>query len=146
MARSTTRVPEISGSTFSQTTASTPASINSNLQVVQSTTVRPSDDERIETMTKLMKKEKTKAITQFYPDYDYEKTEEENIEEEDRVASPKIKSSSNKVCSSVRPKPLFWFTYLGPIPKPKPKLSDTFGRYRNRYRNHISKGKSSYQS
>ena len=91
MARSTTRVPEISGSTFSQTTASTPAS--SNFQVVQSTTVRPSDDERIETMTKLMKKEKTKAITQFYPDYDYEKTEE------DRVASPKIKSSSNKVCS-----------------------------------------------
>ena len=94
MARSTTRVPEISGSTFSQTTASTPAtSTNSNFQVVQSTTVRPSDDERIETMTKLMKKEKTKAITQFYPDYDYEKTEE------DRVASPKIKSSSNKVCS-----------------------------------------------
>ena len=98
LARSTTRVPEISGSTFSQTTASTPASINSNLQVVQSTTVRPSDDERIETMTKLMKKEKTKAITQFYPDYDYEKTqEEENIKEEDRVASPKIKSNSNKV-------------------------------------------------
>ena len=54
-------------------------------------------------MTKLMKKEKnTKAITQFYPDYDYsEKTkeEEENIKEEDRVASPKIKSNSNKVCS-----------------------------------------------
>ena len=34
---------------------------------------------------------------------------------------------------------------LGPIPKPKPKLADTFGRYRNWYRNHISKGKSSYQ-
>ena len=51
-------------------------------------------------MTTLMKKEKTKAITQFYPDYDYEKTqEEENIKEEDRVASPKIKSNSNKVCS-----------------------------------------------
>ena len=101
LARSTTRVPEISGSTFSQTTASTPASINSDFQVVQSTTVRPSDDERIETMTKLMKKEKnTKAITQFYPDYDYEKTkEEENVDEEVRVASPKIKSNSNKVCS-----------------------------------------------
>ena len=110
MARSTTRVPEISGSTFSQTTASTPASINSDFQVVQSTTVRPSDDERIETMTKLMKKEKTKAITQFYPDYDYEKAEEENIEEEDRVASPKIKSNSNKVCSiQVQPKLLYWF-------------------------------------
>ena len=53
-------------------------------------------------MTKLMKKEKnTKAITQFYPDYDYsEKTkEEENVDEEVRVASPKIKSNSNKVCS-----------------------------------------------
>ena len=34
---------------------------------------------------------------------------------------------------------------FGPIPKPKPKLVDSFGRYRNRYRNHISKGKSSYQ-
>ena len=34
---------------------------------------------------------------------------------------------------------------FGPIPKPIPKLVDTFGRYRNRYRNHISKGKSSYQ-
>ena len=34
---------------------------------------------------------------------------------------------------------------LGPIPKPKPKLADTFGRYRNRYRNHISKGESSYR-
>ena len=35
---------------------------------------------------------------------------------------------------------------LGPIPKPKPKLADTFGRDRNRYRNHISKRKSGYQS
>ena len=35
---------------------------------------------------------------------------------------------------------------FGPIPKPKPKiLVDTFGRYRNRYRNHISKEKSSFQ-
>ena len=38
---------------------------------------------------------------------------------------------------SVRPKPLFWF------------MSDTetepqIGRYRNRYRNHIAKGKFSY--
>ena len=33
---------------------------------------------------------------------------------------------------------------LGPIPKPKPKLADTFGRYRNQYRNHISKGESGY--
>ena len=51
-----------------------------------------------------MKKEKTKAITQFYPDYDYEKTEDENIDEEVRIASPKIKSNSNKVCSIVQPK------------------------------------------
>ena len=34
---------------------------------------------------------------------------------------------------------------LGPIPKPKPKLADTFGRYRNRYRNYILKGESSYR-
>ena len=34
---------------------------------------------------------------------------------------------------------MFWVVYdryhyfgLGPIPKPKPKLADTFGRYRNR--------------
>ena len=48
----------------------------------------------------------------------------------------------------------FWLTHLalvynrnhyfglGPIPKPKPKLADTFGRYRNRYWNHILKGES----
>ena len=35
--------------------------------------------------------------------------------------------------------------YFGFGPLPNPKLVDTFGRYRNRYRNHISKGKSSYQ-
>ena len=34
---------------------------------------------------------------------------------------------------------------FGPIPKPKPKLADTFGRYRNRYRNYILKGESSYR-
>ena len=34
---------------------------------------------------------------------------------------------------------------LGPIPKTKLKLAVTFGRYSNRYRNHISKGESSYQ-
>ena len=33
--------------------------------------------------------------------------------------------------------------YFGFGPIPKPKLVDTFGRYRNRYRNHISEGKSS---
>ena len=32
---------------------------------------------------------------------------------------------------------------FGPIPKLKPKLVDTFGQYRNQYRNHISKEKSS---
>ena len=31
---------------------------------------------------------------------------------------------------------------LGPIPKPKPTLGNTFGQYHNLYRNHISKGKS----
>ena len=34
---------------------------------------------------------------------------------------------------------------FGPILIQKPKLVDSFGRYRNRYRNHTSKGKSSYQ-
>ena len=34
--------------------------------------------------------------------------------------------------------------YFGLGPKPKTKLADTFGLYRNRYRNHISKGESSY--
>ena len=32
---------------------------------------------------------------------------------------------------------------LGPIPKLKTKLKDTFGRYRNRYWNYILKGESS---
>ena len=34
---------------------------------------------------------------------------------------------------------------LGLIPKPKPKLVDTFGQYRNRYQNYILKGESSYR-
>ena len=34
---------------------------------------------------------------------------------------------------------------LGLIPKPKHKLAETFDQYRNRYQNHISEGKSSYQ-
>ena len=34
---------------------------------------------------------------------------------------------------------------LGPIPKLKPELVDTFGRYRNQYWNHILKGESSYR-
>ena len=34
---------------------------------------------------------------------------------------------------------------LGLIPKPKPKLSNAFCRYRNQYWNHISKGESGYQ-
>ena len=35
--------------------------------------------------------------------------------------------------------------YFGLGPIPKPKLAGTFGRYRNPYCNHVSKGKSSYQ-
>ena len=34
---------------------------------------------------------------------------------------------------------------LGPIPKPKPKLADTFGQYCNRYQNYILKGESIYR-
>ena len=37
------------------------------------------------------------------------------------------------------------FFGLGPIPKSKPKNADIFGRYRNCYWSHISKGKSSYK-
>ena len=37
--------------------------------------------------------------------------------------------------TSVRPKPLFWFSFgSGSIQKPKTKLGDTFGQYRNRYK------------
>ena len=49
------------------------------------------------------------------------------------------------VCPSVLVYDRNHYFGFGPIPKLKPKLADTFGRYRNRYRNHISKGKSSYQ-
>ena len=34
---------------------------------------------------------------------------------------------------------------LGPILKPKPKLADTFGQYRNQYQNHILQGEYSYR-
>ena len=37
-----------------------------------------------------------------------------------------------------------WNHYFGLGPIPKPKLADTFGRYCNRYQNHISKLESSY--
>ena len=85
LARSTTKTPEISGSTFSQTTSTTPPSN----QFVDQSTQRPSDDERMESMTKLMKKEeKTKIITQFYPDYEEE-------QEENRAA--KIKTKTKQV-------------------------------------------------
>ena len=35
--------------------------------------------------------------------------------------------------------------YFGLGPKPKPKLADTFDHYRNRHRNYILKGESSYR-
>ena len=58
-------------------------------------------------------------------------------------------TSSGQVCGKLfSPKMRFDLVYdrnhyfgLGP----KPKLADTFGRLRNRYRNHILKGESSYQ-
>ena len=33
---------------------------------------------------------------------------------------------------------------FAPIPKPRPKLANTFSQYSNRYQNHILKGESSY--
>ena len=44
--------------------------------------------------------------------------------------------------TSVRPKPQFG---LGPIPIQEPKSAYTFGQYGNQYRNHLSKGESSYR-
>lgn len=79
MARSSTQAPEVSGSTFTKAPATTPEPVE------DTSTIRPSDDERIENMTKLMKDEKKKEdiITQFYPDYE----EEKEIEEEQRAIS-----------------------------------------------------------
>ena len=55
---------------------------------IQSSTIRPTEEERAQTIEKLMKDEKEKAITQFYPDYDYEDEEEE--EEKIRIIKPDI--------------------------------------------------------
>lgn len=54
------------------------------------TTERPTDDERIKTMTKLMKEDE-EVITQFYPDYEYE--EDKEVEE--------VKTTKSRVIVSV---------------------------------------------
>lgn len=61
-------------------------------------TIRPTEDERADTMEKLMKEEKDHLITQFYPDYDYEeeirtinKNKNNNNNIVGRTTTPKIK-------------------------------------------------------
>ena len=108
---STTQKPEVSGSTFSLVTTSP-----SPFEVVtrgfsrdftkQNTggpsTARPTDEERGETMKKLMKDEE-EIITQFYPDYEYEEEEEEETKEEVRK-NPVKTNVVNRFRPDTRPK------------------------------------------
>ena len=81
-----------------------------NKFTLQSSTVRPTDEERANTIKKLMKDEKESGlITQFYPDYeeeDYEIDEEVDNEEQERKTF--IKSSTpapNRIrIPNIRPK------------------------------------------
>ena len=77
MARSTTEKSDLSGSTF------TLAPKTTEIQDFAPSTIRPTEDERADSMEKLMKDEKKVSdrpdlITQFYPDYEYESEESEN--------------------------------------------------------------------
>ena len=79
---------------------------------LRSSTVRPTDEERANTIKKLMKDEKESGlITQFYPDYeeeDYEIDEEVDNEEQERKTFIK---SSTPAPNRIR------------IPKDRPKSS-----------------------
>merc|ERR1712150_365828 len=67
---STTSIPEVSGNTFNTVTTS-PFAVTRDIISIQSSTIRPTEEERAQTIEKLMKDEKeAKAITQFYPDYE----------------------------------------------------------------------------
>ncbi len=104
MGRSSTQVPEVSGNTVPLVNTTTPSVGD---EIVFVTTERPSDDERMDSMTKLMMDDKANhtteeeedIITQFYPDYEYDSKEEDNdfevIEEQraigTKVPRPKIK-------------------------------------------------------
>ena len=55
-----------------------------------------------------------------------------------QTVKSKVKISQNFVAFSVVYDQNLYFGF-GPIPKPKSKLADTFGQYRNRYRNRYEK-------
>jgi hypothetical protein len=84
----------ISTSQFVPSTTESAFEDNFTLQ----STIRPTEDERADTMEKLMKEEKDHLITQFYPDYDYEeeirtinKNKNNNNNIGGRTTTPKIK-------------------------------------------------------
>ena len=105
----------MSGSTFSLVSGSTPASpfevvtrgFSRDFSKIQNTggpsTARPTDEERGETMKKLMKDEEKEIITQFYPDYEYEDEEEEENPEEIRK-NPVKTNVVNRFRPDTRPK------------------------------------------
>ena len=104
----------MSGSDFNLVSPSPiPTSFDNNDDnqfTLRSSTVRPTDEERANTIKKLMKDEKESGlITQFYPDYeeeDYEVDEEVDNEEQERKTF--IKSSTpapNRIrIPNIRPK------------------------------------------
>ena len=104
----------MSGSDFNLVSPSPiPTSFDNNDDnqfTLRSSTVRPTDEERANTIKKLMKDEKESGlITQFYPDYeeeDYEIDEEVDNEEQERKTF--IKSSTpapNRIrIPNIRPK------------------------------------------
>ena len=105
----------MSGSDFNQVSPSpTPISFNNDDQDTRllSSTVRPTDEERADTIKKLMKDEEKESgiITQFYPDYeeeDYDDIDEE-IDNEEQERKTFVKSSTpapNRIrIPNIRPK------------------------------------------
>ena len=91
LARSTTAKPALSGSTF---TLNPPSTAESSEELfARSTTIRPTEDERADSMEKFMKDEKkSELITQFYPDYDYESEVKTTPK---KVFSPKFRATTS---------------------------------------------------
>ena len=88
LARSTTEKPDLSGSTF------TLAPKTTEIQDFARSTVRPTEDERADSMEKLMKDEKKELlITSFYPDYEYE-SEKESFNELSKPSTKKVNSAN----------------------------------------------------
>ena len=61
----------------------------------------------------------------------------DEIRQETQASSPSKKKQKQSTvglwCHGISVKDQNLYFGLGPIPKPKPKLADTFGRYLNRY-------------